>query len=56
MTDVIIDPGLPFARIVAKPTAALDRSRQVLLVEGQMDPALLAPDAENSSGGNVNVG
>ncbi|RFA31285.1 rod shape-determining protein MreC [Alkalilimnicola ehrlichii] len=56
VTDVIIDPGLPFARIVAKPTAALDRSRQVLLVEGQMDPALLAPDAENSSGGNVNVG
>lgn len=32
VTDVKIRPGEPFARIVAKPAAALDASREVLLV------------------------
>ena len=32
VTRVDRDPGLPFARILARPSAALDRSRHVLLV------------------------
>lgn len=32
VTDVVRDPGLAFARVLAKPSAALDRSRHVLLV------------------------
>ncbi len=34
VTDVEIRPGEPFARVVAKPTAELDTSREVLLVWG----------------------
>lgn len=44
VVDVVFDPGQPFARIKAEPTAALDRSRQMLLVQGQEDPEDLAPD------------
>lgn len=32
VTEVEIDPGQPFARVTAKPSAALNRSRHVLLV------------------------
>lgn len=32
VSEVIIDPGQPFATVKAKPSAALDRSRHVLLV------------------------
>ena len=32
VTSVVIEPGQPFARISVEPAAALDRSRQVLLV------------------------
>ena len=32
VTDVEIRPGEPFARVVARPTAELDTSREVLLV------------------------
>lgn len=32
ITKIEIDPGLPFARVSAKPAAALQRSREVLLV------------------------
>lgn len=31
VVSVNIDPGMPFARVIAEPTAKLDRSRQVLL-------------------------
>ena len=32
VTEVIVDPGQPFARVIAEPKAALNRSRHVLLV------------------------
>jgi rod shape-determining protein MreC len=44
VTRVEIDPGQPFARIKAAPTAALDRSRQLLLVQGQEAPEDFAPE------------
>lgn len=49
VTKVEFDPGSPFASIVAKPVAQLDRIREVMLLEGEpddKDPAsTVAPDA-----------
>jgi rod shape-determining protein MreC len=42
------DPGRTFARISAKPTARLDRSREVLLVWPGESPAVVADIAEES--------
>ena len=45
VTEVTIDPGQPFATVKARPSAALNRSRHVLLVftraEGERAPAFL---------------
>jgi rod shape-determining protein MreC len=38
VTEVAFDPGSPFARISARPTAQLDRIREVLLVIGEPRP------------------
>jgi len=35
VTDVVREPGEPFARVVAEPTAALDRSREMLVVRSR---------------------
>lgn len=45
VTEVAFDPGSPFARISARPTAQLDRIREVLLVvdEPWSDEPLLEP-------------
>ena len=43
VTKVEFDPGSPFAHIVAKPVAQLDRIREVLLLENAPDAP--APDA-----------
>ena len=44
VTKVEFDPGSPFAHIVAKPVAQLDRIREVLLLENAPDaPAPAAP-------------
>ncbi|MCH8896475.1 MAG: rod shape-determining protein MreC, partial [Proteobacteria bacterium] len=45
VTEVTIDPGQPFATVKARPSAALDRSRYVLVVftraEGESAQAFL---------------
>lgn len=42
VTEVVREPGHPFARVIAEPTAELDRSREMLLVRtrrrGDADP------------------
>ncbi|MBL8251652.1 MAG: rod shape-determining protein MreC [Candidatus Competibacter sp.] len=43
VTQVAFDPGSPFANIVAKPLAELDRIREVLLLEGAPDTLQPAP-------------
>ncbi|MCK8516539.1 rod shape-determining protein MreC [Methylonatrum kenyense] len=47
VTEVRREPGLPFARVIARPYAELDRSREMLLVrttrEQAEDPELPAP-------------
>lgn len=53
VTGVEIDPGSPFARVTATPSAHLDRSREVLLVwtdhpEPAAGAAITAPSAETS--------
>lgn len=45
VTAVDIDPGQPFARVRAEPTAHLDRSREVLLVWPSKRESLAAPVA-----------
>lgn len=45
VVSVTVEPGFPFAQITATPTAALDRSRQVLLVRSSSRPARTAEDA-----------
>ena len=40
VTRIVILPGEPFAEVVAKPAAALDRSREVLLVWKKLEAAL----------------
>jgi len=42
VTAVEFDPGSPFARIIAKPVAQLDRIREVMLLES--DPPTLKPE------------
>lgn len=42
VTHVEIDPGQPFARVSAEPMAALDRSREVLLVRTSQRQAAVA--------------
>lgn len=50
VSSVEIEPGFPFAHIVAEPTAALDRSRQVLLVRSSKRTAPSSgPEAEESA-------
>jgi rod shape-determining protein MreC len=44
VTEVIRDPGRPFTLVKAEPSARLDRSRHLLLVE--YHPALPAPQEE----------
>jgi len=39
VAKVEFDPGSPFAHIVAKPVAQLDRIREVLLLENAPDAA-----------------
>ena len=43
---VIRDPGQPFAKVIATPTAHLDRSREVLLVWSSDLPSEVTPNAE----------
>ena len=51
VTKVEFDPGSPFAHIVARPVARLDRIREVLLLENAPDGA--QPPAPASSGAAV---
>ncbi len=51
VTKVEFDPGSPFAHIVARPVARLDRIREVLLLENAPDVA--QPPAPASSGAAV---
>ncbi|MDQ5910025.1 MAG: Cell shape-determining protein MreC [Pseudomonadota bacterium] len=46
VTSVKFDPGSPFARIIAKPMAQLDRIREVMLLDN--DPPIIAPDASDA--------
>ncbi|MBL8258531.1 MAG: rod shape-determining protein MreC [Candidatus Competibacteraceae bacterium] len=46
VVKVAFDPGSPFANIVAKPLAQLDRIREVLLLEGQPDALQPAPSVK----------
>lgn len=50
VTEVRREPGLPFARVIARPRAELDRSREMLLVrtsrEQADDPAMPAPEPD----------
>ncbi|MDX1654972.1 MAG: rod shape-determining protein MreC [Candidatus Competibacteraceae bacterium] len=47
VSQVAFDPSRPFARITARPTAHLDRIREVLLM---MEPARQAPDPPREAG------
>lgn len=38
VTKVEFDPAIPFARILAKPSAQLDRSREVLVIQSTPEP------------------
>lgn len=46
VTEILHDPGRPFARIKARPTARLDKSRHVLLVFQSPQPAWKPPAGE----------
>jgi len=46
VSEIVRDPGQPFARITAVPSAALDRSRHVLLVFTSQPEAAAAPQQE----------
>lgn len=46
ITAVEFDPGSPFARIIAKPTAQLDRIREVILLDNE--PPIIAPDPSDA--------
>lgn len=52
VTGVLRDPGKPFSMVTAKPTARLDKSRQLLLVKTppQADTTLMAVDGETGAG------
>ncbi len=58
VTSVVVDPTLPYAQVVARPLAALDRSRHVLLVYepaelAHSDGAGIAPAAESGEPNEV---
>lgn len=46
VTAVEFDPGSPFARIIAKPVAQLDRIREVMLLDHE--PPIIAPDVSDA--------
>lgn len=46
VTKVEFDPTRPFARIVAEPTAQLDRSREVLLIVNEPQPDEMLPASD----------
>ena len=46
VTAVEFDPGSPFARIMAKPAAQLDRIREVMLLDSE--PPIMAPDSSDA--------
>jgi rod shape-determining protein MreC len=46
VTAVEFDPGSPFARILAKPVAQLDRIREVMLLDHE--PPIIAPDSSDA--------
>ncbi len=46
VSAVEFDPGSPFARIIAKPAAQLDRIREVMLLDSE--PPLMAPDSSDA--------
>ena len=46
VTAVEFDPGSPFARIIARPVAQLDRIREVMLLNH--DPPIIAPDTSDA--------
>lgn len=46
VTSVKFDPGSPFARIIAKPMAQLDRIREVMLLDD--GAPIIAPDASDA--------
>jgi rod shape-determining protein MreC len=48
ITRVERRPGEPFARVEAEPTAALNRTRQVLLVWEGGEAEVLAPDVADA--------
>lgn len=48
VSEIVVDPGQPFAMVKAKPSAALDRSRHVLLVFTQK---LTPADTASATGG-----
>ena len=50
VTEVVIDPGQPFATVKAKPSAALNRSRHVLLVFTKRPKDAGAPPAASAAG------
>ncbi|MBK8510311.1 MAG: rod shape-determining protein MreC [Candidatus Competibacteraceae bacterium] len=51
IVKVAFDPGSPFANIVAKPVAQLDRIREVLLLEGNPDTLEPAPSLKEPASG-----
>jgi rod shape-determining protein MreC len=48
ITEVTPQPEKPFSRITAKPSAHLDRSRELLLVWSNQDPILLFPSKQEN--------
>ncbi|NJN51195.1 MAG: rod shape-determining protein MreC [Gammaproteobacteria bacterium] len=46
VTSVVVDPTVPFAQVTARPLAALDRSRHVLLVFEEATPSAPARAAD----------
>jgi rod shape-determining protein MreC len=48
--EVQIDPGRPFARVIAEPTARLDRSREMLLVRARQQPSATAANPTSDGG------
>lgn len=46
VTAVEFDPGSPFARVLAKPSAELDRIREVMLLDNQ--PPIIAPEPSDA--------
>lgn len=51
VTRIEFDPGHPFARIIAQPTAYLDRSREVLLVISEPPATGPRPEADSATVG-----